>query len=579
MQTLRNEVETNRVPVSTIKSDIPIASTHMETARALKGEGVGFFKRHAMGLATHGIRHSKENAAFIPAGKRGVIVSPKEQSPLVIRHEEGHAKDYAHYGGERGWERRTSEPAVMPNRDPFIHETMAPEHRAWHNAGPLTDNEKKVRDAALETYAAGGMLRRTKSFSAREAFDSILNFNSITYHETEAEMRTRKARSNREKSSTGLAAAGMLGTGAALAATNPTIATAGRKGMSDLGGWMMSKDPARIRDASGIARSGTIGRIGTAIARNPAGAFRVAAAAPPILAAGYALAHTAASWRNDRKANDSYEKANIMRRTRNAQMQSLLAGRMRQPVAMSAREELEVIQFGRGDRAIPVLEKLGVLPKKFPSFSNGQYMRVLAQRKVSPLSWSRATDQAERDMFAQTIRKHRTAQRELSTRDQLNTILFKSIARDDLQMPDAWIWNQEGGKFGPANHGQVRAAMADPDNYAGPQIIRKVSYGGPRMRVNLKNGKKTVRDRSGAERELSARDQLNLITFGVDANGKLHNSKGEFGGDNDAVAHPTAMRMTYGKALGIAATTGTTGGIAGVSAKALVEKLKGLKRK
>ena len=78
---------------------------------------------------------------------------------------------------------------------------------------------------------------------------------------------------------------------------------------------------------------------------------------------------------------------------------------------------------------------------------------------------------------------------------------------------------------------------------------------------------------------LSARDQLNLITLGVDANGKLHNSKGEFGGDNDAVAHPTAMRMTYGKALGIAATTGTTGGIAGVSAKALFEKLKGLKRK
>ena len=78
---------------------------------------------------------------------------------------------------------------------------------------------------------------------------------------------------------------------------------------------------------------------------------------------------------------------------------------------------------------------------------------------------------------------------------------------------------------------------------------------------------------------LSARDQLNLITLGVDANGKLHNSKGEFGGDNDAVAHPTAMRMTYGKALGIAATTGTAGGIAGVSAKALLEKLKSIKRK
>jgi len=84
----------------------------------------------------------------------------------------------------------------------------------------------------------------------------------------------------------------------------------------------------------------------------------------------------------------------------------------------------------------------------------------------------------------------------------------------------------------------------------------------------------------GSAVKLSAREELeSIVRFGVDANGKLHNSKGEFGGDNDAVAHPTAMRMTYGKALGIAATTGTAGGIAGVSAKALVEKLKGLKRK
>lgn len=108
----------------------------------------------------------------------------------------------------------------------------------------------------------------------------------------------------------------------------------------------------------------------------------------------------------------------------------LIAGghiqRHRLPAAseLSAREELEVIQLMRGDRAIPVLEKLGMLPKKFSPFSNGQYMRVLAQRKVSPLSWSRATDQAERDMFAQTIRRHRAAPRELSARDQLNTILM-----------------------------------------------------------------------------------------------------------------------------------------------------------
>jgi len=79
--------------------------------------------------------------------------------------------------------------------------------------------------------------------------------------------------------------------------------------------------------------------------------------------------------------------------------------------------------------------------------------------------------------------------------------------------------------------------------------------------------------------KLSAREALGLITLGVDANGKLHNSKGEFGGDNDAVAHPEAMRATYQRAAGLGATAGAAGVAGGMGMKALVEKLKGLKRK
>ena len=88
-----------------------------------------------------------------------------------------------------------------------------------------------------------------------------------------------------------------------------------------------------------------------------------------------------------------------------------------------------------------------------------------------------------------------------------------------------------------------------------------------------KAGKKMLDETAKFIKKLSARDQLNLITLGVDANGKLHNSKGEFGGDNDAVAHPQAMRMTYAKAAGLGAAAGVAGGLSWAATTALIKKL------
>jgi len=228
--------------------------------------------------------------------------------------------------------------------------------------------------------------------------------------------------------------------------------------------------------------------------------------------------------------------------------------RMRERYDFDAREELDMIRFAFADRQI----KQAALRKG-----------VFSSHSKTPWADELTESLTDRTIAANNIREARNYQRGVAGvgnktgkewQRRINGRSFystKQIKPGTLRkmLREGWVRPTDSlthGKFG-----------FSPDQ---KQRIQDASE-----RYKLVTGQ------SGAQ--LSARDQLNLITFGVDANGKLHNSKGEFGGDNDAVAHPTAMRMTYGKALGIAATTGTTGGIAGVSAKALVEKLKGLKRK
>jgi hypothetical protein len=154
---LRESWQTSAVPVESIKSDIPIASSYMGVARELKKQKVGFFKRHGAALATGGIR-SGENAAFLPYGDKGVIVSPKRAPKIVIRHEQGHGKDYKIHGdfekvypryGEDTWDSRE-----------YLQNTLLPEERAWRHARPRTKEEIKLKNATLGSYAAGGGFTR-----------------------------------------------------------------------------------------------------------------------------------------------------------------------------------------------------------------------------------------------------------------------------------------------------------------------------------------------------------------------------------------------------------------------------------
>ena len=72
------------------------------------------------------------------------------------------------------------------------------------------------------------------------------------------------------------------------------------------------------------------------------------------------------------------------------------------------------------------------------------------------------------------------------------------------------------------------------------------------------------------DRELSAREELEVILFGADAHGRLHNAAGMFGSEAEGVAHPQQMAMVYGSR---AAKTESGGAL-----KALIERLKRMKK-
>lgn len=171
-QKIRDEFDNNSVDVSKIKSDVPIATSYGEVARGLKEQKVGLLTRHAAALATTSMRHS-DNAAFMPMGDKGIIISQKNAPEIIIRHEQGHAKDYAHQGGRKAWDHVYREGNGL--KDHYINGTLLPEERAWAHAGKLSKHDEEMRDAALDTYASAGLLQPRKvQLSARDELTTIL---------------------------------------------------------------------------------------------------------------------------------------------------------------------------------------------------------------------------------------------------------------------------------------------------------------------------------------------------------------------------------------------------------------------
>jgi hypothetical protein len=136
--------------------DVPIASTYREVVEAGKGQDWGLLRRHAMALMSRGAVWGRNNAFFVPKGKNGVVIAAPRLSEDVVKHELGHAEDYANLGGEKGWEKEYHSAEPEDSREHAMRSVLLPEARAWHYAGKPVNldpkNPGRVRDAAFGSY-------------------------------------------------------------------------------------------------------------------------------------------------------------------------------------------------------------------------------------------------------------------------------------------------------------------------------------------------------------------------------------------------------------------------------------------
>jgi hypothetical protein len=141
------------VSPKSLRSPVPTATKYREVTGELKKQGVGPVSRHGIAIVSRPAVWSGKNALFAPRGEKGLIITSKNVHPVVFRHEAGHARDYAYYGGEQGFRKaypKFGDPYA--NRSERISSIMLPEHRAWAYAKPRTKKEKEMRKAALTTY-------------------------------------------------------------------------------------------------------------------------------------------------------------------------------------------------------------------------------------------------------------------------------------------------------------------------------------------------------------------------------------------------------------------------------------------
>lgn len=190
--------------------------------------------------------------------------------------------------------------------------------------------------AGAGVYRAGGSGKRQHRaelmMSSKEVLDSIIEFRlkpSITYHDVEQQIQSRKARVHREKSNEYLGAAG-LATGAA-----GTIAA-----VPELSRFLEGNIS---RAGSSISKVSALKSVGEKLARNPRTALLGTLAVAPVALGGAALAHRVAGWSNDSKANKAQKRAQAVRMERFKKLQdSAPAG-----TKFSARAELDEILFAK----------------------------------------------------------------------------------------------------------------------------------------------------------------------------------------------------------------------------------------
>ena len=121
-----------------IVKDVPIVSAYGEVLDAGKKQNLGFLRRHLYALMSRPSVWGGSNAFFVPKGPTGFIISPEKINEAVLKHELGHAEDYARLGGEEGFDKEYGVPFLtrLTNpRETALKSVLLPEARAWHYAG------------------------------------------------------------------------------------------------------------------------------------------------------------------------------------------------------------------------------------------------------------------------------------------------------------------------------------------------------------------------------------------------------------------------------------------------------------
>lgn len=213
-------------------------------------------------------------------------------------------------------------------------------YRAGGSGHRKVKSDEKFRNRAYRDFRSDVARIRKQNekriaLTARDELHSIIEFRikpSITYHDVEQQIHSRKARVHREKSNEYLAGAG-LATGAA-----GTIAA-----VPELSQFLEGKIS---RAGSAISKVSLLKSIGNKLERNPRAALLGTLAVAPVAFGGAALAHRVAGWSNDSKANKAQKRAQAVRMERFKKLQDS------HPVGtkFSAREELGLILFGGDPR-------------------------------------------------------------------------------------------------------------------------------------------------------------------------------------------------------------------------------------
>jgi hypothetical protein len=175
----------------------------------------------------------------------------------------------------------------------------------WHAAKAAAHAKftREVEEEITRRAAQAAKQAASHLHIASAKLDRLINFSSITYHETESEIHRRKAGVHSEKAGTGAKLAGLAAIGGAAAYRIPAARGAAYRG-------------------AGRAAWAIHPRLGKFVQETSLPIEKAAFLAPAAILGTYGAAHQIASWRQKSLANKDQKQAQVLRTERNRRIRT-----------------------------------------------------------------------------------------------------------------------------------------------------------------------------------------------------------------------------------------------------------------